>query len=332
VTATDRSSAAQDGPGQWRHYAFGLDLVSDVRVPQLGVAQGPRSGNHTRLTHLPPAGSAGWRLPRDEILVDRRHGDGRLMIGVDHREELGYRIWSPQHGRYVVSEDGHRIQAAVGRGAVWKWQRLLFAQVLPLAGALRGLEVLHASAVAFDDRVVAFSASSGTGKTSTALHLLARGASLVTDDVLAVSVTDEAVLAHPGAGVVSVAAAELSSLNHGGRAGLGRVLGGYEKLQVAVQPVDRPLPLTALYVLERGNGVATLEIEPAEDAADVLLATAFIPYLATPAYLTGHLDACARMSGRVETFHVRVPVGMGASRVADEVRDHIATVPERAAA
>ena len=331
MTAPDTGAGAHDGPNRWRHYGFGLDLVSDIRLPQLPPARDAH-GARARLTELERADAAGWRYPRDEILVDRRKTDGRLMIGVDHRDDRGYRVWAPEHGRYLVSDDGERIRAAVASASAWKWQRLLFAQVLPLAAALRGLEVFHASAVAFDDRAFAFSATSGTGKTSTALNLLARGARLVTDDVLAVSLHGDEILAHPGAGVVSVAAADLGGLNHGGRAGLGRVLGGYEKLQVQVRPVDRPLPLAALYTLERGNGARTLDIEPVDSSADVLLACAFIPYLGTPSYLLGHLDACARISAQVQTFSVRVPGGMGAGRVADELHDHIVSVPSRAAA
>jgi hypothetical protein len=326
VTPPDANREAGDAPSRWRHYGFGLDVVSDMRVPQLPLGREPRNGLETRLTVLAPEDGAGWRYPRGDILIDRRHADGRLMIGVDRSDELGYRIWSPQHGRYAVSQDGMRIRAAVGTASAWKWQRLLFAQVLPLTAALRGFEVMHASAVAFDDRVVAFSASSGTGKTSTPLHMLSRGARFVTDDVLAVSVGDGEILAHPGAGVVSVASADVAGLNHGGQAGLGRVLGGYHKLQVEVRPVDRPLPLAALYVLERGNGARTLDVTHEDHAADVLLATAFIPYLTTPGHLMGHLDACARMSAEIETFHVRVPDGMGAGRVADELRAHIASV------
>src|SRR4051794_39603214 len=145
VTPPEPQPAAHDGPRRWRHYAFGLDISSDIRVPQLPLARTP-TGLPATVTRLAPADVAGWRYPREDILVDRRHADGKLMIGVDQTER-GYRVWSPQHGRYIVSADGLEIRAAIGTASAWKWQRLFFAQVLPLTAALRGLEVLHASAV-----------------------------------------------------------------------------------------------------------------------------------------------------------------------------------------
>ena len=62
----------------------------------------------------------------------------------------------------------------------------MLAQVLPLAAVLRGTHVLHASAVALAGRAVAFMGRSGVGKTTLAGRIVAHGARLMTDDVLAV--------------------------------------------------------------------------------------------------------------------------------------------------
>jgi hypothetical protein len=50
----------------------------------------------------------------------------------------------------------------------------------------RGMTVLHASAVSIQGRVIAFIGDKGTGKSSTAAALCARGHLLVTDDLLAI--------------------------------------------------------------------------------------------------------------------------------------------------
>src|SRR5207248_1369448 len=137
-------------------------------------------------------------------VIDRRW-NGRLWLAVDHHPELGYRIYAPRYGRHLVSSDGTRIVSALPNVAPWRWQRLLFAQALPLAATLQGLEALHASAVELGGKAFAFTAASGTGKTSLAMHLVARGATFLTDDVLAVEARVGALIAHPGASTLSVA-------------------------------------------------------------------------------------------------------------------------------
>ena len=166
---------------------------------------------------------------------------------------------------------------------------------------------MHASAVAFDDRVVAFSASSGTGKTSTALHMLARGARFVTDDVLAVSVGEDGILAHPARASSALRASDLAGLNHGGQAGLGRVLGGYHKLQVQVR-ARRPPAAPRRAVRARAR-------ERRADARGRPLKTMPPTSCWRPrSFRTSrHRATCSGISTRargcpptVETFHVRV--------------------------
>ena len=95
------------------------------------------------------------------------------------------------------------------------WQRFLIAQVLPFAAALNGLEVLHASAVAFGDRALALIGASGAGKTSLALAACRLGAELIADDVLALERREDRLLAHPGAPLAGVAHAEAERLGPG---------------------------------------------------------------------------------------------------------------------
>jgi len=69
---------------------------------------------------------------------------------------------------------------------------------LPLALQVSGWEVLHASAIASPDGVVAVCAHSGTGKTTTAYGLARRGHTLWADDaVVFESREDGPVLTHP---------------------------------------------------------------------------------------------------------------------------------------
>ena len=315
-----------------RYSAFGLELVSSFPVPQLDDVDEHRNGLATVIRELAPAASRRWRYPYGNVLVDRRLPDGRLMLGVDHIEGVGYRMWSPGYGRFVVSDDALEIRAAVSGAALPKWQRLMFAQVLPLASALRGALLIHASAVAFGGLAYAFAAQSGTGKTSTALHLLARGGTLVTDDVLAVTGTDAA-LAHPGASVVSINSADLAGLHRDVRRLLGPVEAAIDgKLQVRVALVAQPLRLAAVYFMERDAGTRAFEIEETSPHPRVVLGSAFIPYLRTPQHLTAVLDGSARVARHVRLFQVRVPAAFGAAAASRELAEHIRGLdPARAA-
>lgn len=68
---------------------------------------------------------------------------------------------------------------------------LLAGNVIALLLTLRGLEVLHGSAVAVGDTAVAFVGHSNAGKSTLAGEACVAGASLVADDVLAVEVVDD---------------------------------------------------------------------------------------------------------------------------------------------
>src|SRR5581483_12143445 len=166
-----RTAEASSVPGAHRAgpvfttQAFGLEL----ELPYDLAALPPRSASAcTHRTRIIDAGRAAvdgvWRgAQAPDRVVDRRLARGRPMLRVEYEPRIGYRIWAPWHGRYLVSADGSTIDAAPPTGSDWGWQRLFFAQVLPLAATLAGLEPLHASAVARSGYAVAFAAASGTG-------------------------------------------------------------------------------------------------------------------------------------------------------------------------
>jgi hypothetical protein len=308
------------GPG----YAFGLQVVSPRQLPVLPPAP-DRARGRRRTTIRPVAAAdlerewAGARSP--ERVLERRYRDGRLVMSVDYDGGTGYRVYAPRNGRHLVSPDGARISSAVPRIAPWRWQRLLFAQALPLAATLRGLELLHASAVQLDGRVVAFVARAGTGKTSLAAHLVAGGARLVTDDVLAVEWLDERLVAHPGPPTFNVAQEQLALFSAEGRERLGQVLGTADKRILATPVVDGPRPLAALYRLQRPVG-ERIRIEGAGSDPLRILANSFNVYVRTPSRIENQLETAARITETVPTFTVAIPSDASAADIARAVTSH----------
>jgi hypothetical protein len=99
---------------------------------------------------------------------------------------------------FHLSADHHVLRCAPAEGGDASWQRVLLDTVLWAISFLRGLELVHASAVETPVGVVAFLAGRGAGKSSLALEWLRRGGRLFSDDIVALEQVGERVLAHPG--------------------------------------------------------------------------------------------------------------------------------------
>ncbi|HEY1316416.1 MAG TPA: hypothetical protein VGF10_04315 [Gaiella sp.] len=305
--------------------AFGVEIHAPRDLPLMAPreARGGRAG--TRRTSIEVLAAAElerrWTGSTAERVLERRFRDGRLVMSVDRDPAGRFRVYAPRNGRHLVSPDGADILSALPRIAPWRWQRLLFAQVLPLAATLRGLELLHASAVELDGRILAFVARAGTGKTSVATHLVAGGAALVTDDVLAVEPVGGRLVGYPGAPTFNVAREELLRVPPERRPRLGRRLGEADKLVLSARLVDGPRPLGALFFLARPSG-DRIRIERVEPDPIRLLANSFNLYVRTPARLENQLETVARLTETVPLFSVAVPAGAGAPAVASAIAAH----------
>jgi hypothetical protein len=308
----------------WRGRAFGIDIEAAFPIPELPASDDGRDSPRTVLELAEQSDlKQSWPAREATRLVSRTFADGSPMMVVDRHEVAGFSIWAPRYGRHVVSGDGGRVRCALPRVPAWRWERLLFAQVLPLAAALRGLELLHASAVAVGDGTFGFTGAPGAGKSSVAAHLVARGASLVTDDVLALEVAGDRVNAHAGASLAGLDGREISAMKAEDRFRLGTRLGKSDKTYFAALIVPRdPLPLRALYFLTRGQG-RSVEIRPTESTPAQLLGSTFISYLRSPEHLVRHLDVCARIAELVPTLQVSIPASAAAKVVAEAVDAHL---------
>ena len=311
-----------------RGHAFGLAVESAYDIPALG---GGAATPPTRRTVCREATvrelERGWVDAQSEDAVELRYPDGRLFLGIRSHPELGYRIWAPHHGRHVVSCDGREIRSALPRRGVLGWQRLFFAQTLPLAAALQGLEVLHASAVGVDGRAVAFTAASGSGKSSLAAHLVAAGASFLTDDVLALEGTSDAVLAHPGPARASVASQELRAMTPVGRARLGRRVGATDKPHFEPATTTGPLPLAIVYRVIRSPLAGQPQFrEHVPPPPRLVLASSFLPYLRTRARMLNQLAICGQVTTSVRIFDFEITTPVSARAAAELAQAHLEEV------
>lgn len=304
-----RSAAGDDTPASQADHrltAFGLE----VRCAWPLTGSHPASGGTGRCsgrsaTHIRqvPATEleAAWQEPAERIFTPE-FPDGRTRFTVD-RNERRYRLWAEDYGRYLIACDGSWIATDQDPPSPAAQERFLFAQALPVAAALHGYEVLHASAVCGAQGAAAFVGASGAGKTAVATRVLLRGAQLMTDDVLAVQIGPE-LLAHPGPPFMALRPQEAGMAGAGGEP-LGASVGASDKLHVARPTPGGPRPLRAVYHLRRGPAAAISRLGP--EARHLVLGHAFVPYVMTPQRMLHHLQLAELVSSGMRQFELQTP-------------------------
>jgi hypothetical protein len=313
------------GSGPWRARAFGLEIESDVDVPGLNPAWGAAQGPSLELRMASPqAIDAGWPATGSQRVLEERFEPPPAPPArtIDVHEEAGYRLYARHFGLAHITPSGDIVTCAPPDEAeLWSWQRFLVGRVLPWAAVLRGYEPFHASAVAIDRRAVAFIGSTGGGKTSLALRLVAGGAGFITDDVLAVDAPEGHPRVHPGACVAAVRSAEREVIPEAVWERLGEVLGVSGKTYLNMEIEPNPLPLGAIYFLAARAGAL---IEPIEQLDPrLLLASTFVIGVQSARRLRDQLDICARIAREVPVFSLRISGQLDAGQVAEAVRDHL---------
>jgi hypothetical protein len=323
-SASERSNPAREAPlaaPPCLTRAFGVKL--DLGFDAYGLAPGGEAGPGpaTRVALGEPHPVEAWRDGRAEPLFGRSLDDGRTIFGLHQHPRLGYRLFAEGEGTYEIASSLDEVVCApLPELEAWQWQRFLTAQVLPLVAVLRGREVLHASAVALGERVIALVGGSGAGKTSLALQLVARGATLFADDVLALELRGGVVLAHPGAGVANLSPEERGRLN--GVIDDSQIAGRDEQgMRAVVEREARTLPLDAVYFIERPDGGDSVVFERL-DSSDRVLGATFNLSILDPARLQRHLEVCAEIARRCGLFRVGVPGSASASDVAAAIAAH----------
>lgn len=300
--------------------AFGLDLLSDRALTLLHSSGVASTGRRLELSVASAGGDLGW-TDGAELICDERGSDGAVVFQIEQSRE-GYRIAGPHYGETILAADGTAVAGAAGGGGDLAWERMLIAQVLPFAATLRGLEVLHASAVAADGRAIGFLGRSGAGKTSVALAMRRLGASFLADDVLAVERRGDRLIAHPGSPAAAVDRAEAERLRDRGRLDRKGVLREDERETIVRVALGPAAPLAALFVLDRRpDGPRHPRFESAA-AAPILLSSTFNLLVEDPARLESLLDVCSiAAEGRVE----RVVVGpeVDATDLAVEIAERV---------
>jgi len=221
--------------------AFGLNISSELALP--GLTGEHHASGRPLAIRLGAAGEPGG----DAQLLWTTRFDG-LAFALHRAADGAHHFTYGAEARFRLSADARTLTCDVRELGTPGWQRLLLDTVLWSTAYLSGLELLHASAVELDGRTIAFASITGGGKTSLALALLERGATLVCDDIVALSV-GRRLVAHPGPGLMNVAH------DRGRSSELGERIAtfGEEDWIETRERARGPRELAAIFLLSRGG-------------------------------------------------------------------------------
>jgi hypothetical protein len=209
---------------QW--LAYGLAIQSEIDLPELPYLDHDISPDVT-------------------VRLARRQEQPPV---IDHTARTDSYLLETEAGKFVITSARTIVIYPLPGIAEGTVRTILLGQVLAAVQRLRGLLVLHASAVATDGGVVAFLANSGWGKSTLADALYIKGYPFVTDDVLVINTAVDSPVVLPGFPQVKLHAGASTSLGH---TDLPRLSPDIDKLSHRLERrfVREPLPLKKLYIL-----------------------------------------------------------------------------------
>ena len=190
----------------------------------------------------------------------------------------------------------------------------LLGTVLSAAICQRGFPGFHGSAVQIDGQAIAFLGHRGSGKSTMAAGLYARGHNLLTDDLVVVKDLDQ----RTGPTIVP-SFPQLKLFPEAAMASLGddpeslpRLISGFEKRARRITGgfAQDPVPLRALYLLENDSSVSIEPVPPQETLVHVVrhsyAARIFNKWL-TGQRAAAHFQQCAALVRQVPVYALKRP-------------------------
>jgi hypothetical protein len=292
-------------PRTARHRLYGLLVETDLPIPGLAaVDEGGAPDLRVWMGRVPEnvfpprGGEEPWYVSPRTTLAEE-------PTVVVHRLDGGaFRLRYADGCAYHVDAAGTRVACTwPAHFTMEDAATYLLGPVMGLVLRLRGVPSLHASAVAVDGVAVALVGAAGTGKSSTAAAMAARGHALVTDDVLALRVDGDGIAAQPAYPHVRLWPDIVPALLGPG-AELPPLTPNWDKrglrLDEAFHP--HPLPLGAVYVLsgrEAGPNAPRLEPMSAMDAALALVSNGYVGWFPDRAAQARELEVLGRAARAV---------------------------------
>ena len=279
---------------KFTYAVFGLLLESNLPIPKLTPIRPNHdpsslesSNDRVVAIHLDGSPPTSGGVPS---------GPEELSFATAHKDAAGnpaLSIWKAAGSRYLrlayfdgtqfwLDREGREVWATwPGNLAMEDAATYLLGPVLGILLRLRGVTCLHASAVAFGEKAVAFVGSEGAGKSTTAAALARRGHAVLSDDVVALAERHGSFFVHPAYPYLCLWPESVESL-YGSAEALPQFSANYEKrcLSLGKQELrfaEQELPLAAIYILgeRRGDYAPVVEEIAPQRAFLALVANTF---------------------------------------------------------
>ncbi len=285
-----------------RHFykAYGLTISSEVTLPELEP-----------LASVPAAADIVISVGSFEVPQPSVNAATAFRFEPDRQ----YLAWETV-GAFLIS-DARRIDVDPAPGV--DDQLIAFPLLGPVMALLlhqRGLLILHASAIVVDGKSAIFMGDKGAGKSTTAGAMIRAGHELLTDDVVALDLSNplepmivpgfpQLKLAADAAAAISLKGAEVRPQVHPAiDKTQHRLHGGFSREKVAV---------TRIYILERGERAAILPF-PTIAALPAIIKFSYVTRFGRSAlvgdFAAKHLRHCAQLADHVGVCRLEVPTGL----------------------
>ncbi len=245
--------------------------------------------------------------------------NGESILWIDRLENGDVRIDAPVAARFQIAHDGSHVRCEKIDPL---FDALLVGQVFPMLAAMHGIEVFHTAAVAIDGKAWLFAANSGVGKTTLAAYLIASGATLLADDVVAITADDSGLTVLGTSGPLRLhepTASEVLASADPERIVVASTDSDKVLLRAATT-IEDAVPLGGFVMLSRTAG-AEPGVEEVQLGAAELLGATFNFSIRTPERLLRQLDLCHRIAAEVPAYRVEAgsaPPAALASMVRDQ--------------
>ena len=291
---------AQGRPARERRFyrAYGLTIASEVLLPELEPTA-PAAADV-----VIAVGAIDLPKPSPEAATDFRFEPDRQYLAWD------------AVGAFLIT-DGRRIDVEPAPGvddALIAFP--LLGPVLALLLHRRGLLVLHASAIAVAGRSAIFMGDKGAGKSTTASAMIRAGHDLLTDDVVALDLTNpNQPMIVPGFPQIKLAADAAAAISFRDAEVRPQAHPAIDKMQHRLNGAfsgDRA-PASRIYMLERGEK-ADITPLPGIAALPAIIKFSYVTRFGRAAlpddFAATHLRQCSGIANHVGVCRLEVPTGL----------------------
>lgn len=274
------------------YFAYGTGISSSLDLPELFAKKGKadievKLGKIDEISYPLKGSSKFWATDLEAFFSFP--GIGSFLV---------------HHGREIVIEPDPAAD-----------ERLIRLYLLGRAfGALlhqRGLLVLHGSAVAIDGGTVAFLGSSGSGKSTVAASLNAKGYPIVSDDLVVIDASGTVPIVYPAFPQLKLWPDVAEHLGYNVDAM--PYISPRETKRAAIESSNfsiDPIPLRRIYLLDEGDSIRIRRLEQQEAMIELVRYSYAFRSLNFGANLSSHFLQCSRVAKEIPISRVARPLDL----------------------